>query len=55
MTDLSDDIELLKAIIQQLVAETERLKAENAELRRCLGLDSANGHLEKLVMRKWGC
>ena len=44
MTDLSDDIELLKAIIQQLVAETERLKAENAELRRRLGLDSANSH-----------
>ena len=44
MTDLPDDIESLKAIIQQLVAETERLKAENAELRRRLGLDSANSH-----------
>ncbi|HPE73101.1 MAG TPA: IS66 family transposase [Candidatus Competibacter sp.] len=44
MTDLPDDIKSLKAIIQQLVAENERLKAENAEPRRRLGLNSTNSH-----------
>jgi transposase len=44
MTDLPNDIESLKALIQQLLKENEQLKAENAELRRRLGMDSNNSH-----------
>ena len=44
MTDLPNDIEALKAIIKQLLEKIEQLAAENAELRRRLGLDSTNSH-----------
>jgi len=51
MLDLPSEIEPLKALINQvceenerLKAENERLKAENAELRRRWGLDSTNRH-----------
>lgn len=44
MKTLPDDIESLKAMIKPLLEENERLKAENAELRRRLGLDSTNSH-----------
>nr|WP_279512452.1 DUF6444 domain-containing protein [Candidatus Thiosymbion oneisti] len=39
---MPDDVELLKGLVKQLWREVERLKAENAELRRRLGLDSTN-------------
>ena len=38
------DPELLKALVQQLWEKIEQLEAENAELRRRLGLDSTNSH-----------
>lgn len=44
MPDLPDDPELLKALIKQLWEKIEQLEAENAELRRRLGLDSTNSH-----------
>ena len=44
MTELPNDIESLKAIIKQLLGENARLKAENADLRRRLGMDSTNSH-----------
>ncbi len=44
MPDLPDDAKLLKEIIKQLWEKLERLEAENAELRRRLGLGSANSH-----------
>lgn len=44
MTELPNDIESLKALIHQLLGENAQLKAENAELRRRLGLDSDNSH-----------
>jgi transposase len=44
MPDLPDDPELLKALVKQLWEKIERLEAENAELRRRLGLDSTNSH-----------
>jgi transposase len=44
MQNLPDDIELLKTLVKQLWEENEKLQAENAELRRRLGLDSTNSH-----------
>lgn len=44
MTELPNDIESLKVLIQQLLEEIDQLKAENAELRRRLGMDSTNSH-----------
>ena len=44
MNELSDDPVSLKALVKQLLEEIDRLKAENAELRRRLGLDSSNSH-----------
>jgi len=44
MTDLPNDIDTLKAIIRRLLGKIEQLEAENAELRRRLGLDSTNSH-----------
>jgi len=44
MTDLPNDIESLKALIYQLLEKIAQLEAENAELRRRLGLDSNNSH-----------
>lgn len=44
MTDLPDDPTLLKALVKQLLEKIEQLEAENAELRRRLGLDSTNSH-----------
>lgn len=44
MTDLPDDIESLKTLIRQLLEENAQLKAENAELRRRLGMNSSNSH-----------
>lgn len=44
MTDLPDNIESLKALIKQLLEKNAQLEAENAELRRRLGLDSHNSH-----------
>jgi transposase len=42
MEDMPNEIEPLKALVKELREENERLKAENAELRRRLGLDSTN-------------
>jgi len=44
MTDLPNDITSLKALIQQLLEKNTQLEAENAELRRRLGMDSHNSH-----------
>lgn len=44
MTDLANELESLKALIKPLLEENTRLKAENAELRRRLCLDSTNSH-----------
>jgi len=44
MTNLPNDIGSLKALIQELLEENAQLKAENAELRRRLGMDSNNSH-----------
>ena len=44
MSDLPDDPKLLKVLVKQLLEKIEQLKAENAELRRRLGLDSTNSH-----------
>lgn len=42
--ELPNDIDELKAIIKRLLVEIEQLKAENAELRNRLGLNSENSH-----------
>ena len=44
MTILPNDIDILKGLIKQLLVENAPLKAENAELRRRLGMDSSNSH-----------
>ena len=44
MPNVPNDIESLKALIQKLLEENARLEAENAELRRRLGMDSGNSH-----------
>lgn len=44
LSELPNEINALKALIKQLLEENERLQAENAELRRRLGLDSTNSH-----------
>lgn len=45
MENLPNDIEVLKETVRQLLEENQRLKAEVAELRRRLGMDSTNSHL----------
>ena len=42
MTELPNDIETLKGLIWQLLEKIAQLEAENAELRRRLGMDSRN-------------
>ena len=42
MTELPNDIESLKRLICQLLEKIAQLEAENAELRRRLGMDSRN-------------
>lgn len=44
MTNLPNDIASLKALIQQLLEENAQLKAENAELRQRLEMNSTNSH-----------
>lgn len=44
MIDLPNDIESLKALIEQLLKENAQLQAENAEWRCRLGMDSTNRH-----------
>ena len=44
LSELPNDLNALQALIKQLLEENEQLKAENAELRRRLGLDSTNSH-----------
>lgn len=44
MTDLPDDTASLKALIKALLEKIAQLEAENAELRKRLGLDSTNSH-----------
>jgi Family of unknown function (DUF6444) len=44
MPDLPDDVEQLEAPVKELWEKLGRLRAENAELRRRLGLDSTNSH-----------
>lgn len=44
MQNNPDEIEALKITVKDLREENERLKAEIAELRRRLGLDSTNSH-----------
>jgi len=44
MTDPPNDIAALKALIKRLWGEIQRFEAENAKLRRRLGLDSSNNH-----------
>ena len=42
MIDMPNDTELLKGLVRTLWGRVERLEAENAELRRRLGMDSTN-------------
>jgi regulator of replication initiation timing len=49
MTNLPNDIDSLKAPVMPLLEKIARLEAENAELRRRLGLDSSTSHLERVV------
>lgn len=44
MENLPNDREALKEIIRQLIERIRHLEAENAELRRRLGMDSTNSH-----------
>ena len=44
MSDLPDDPNLLKALVKQLLEKIEQLEAQNAELRRRLGLDSTKSY-----------
>jgi hypothetical protein len=44
MEKLSNDIEVLKAIIKELLEKNPRLEADNAEWRRRFGMDSINRH-----------
>jgi transposase len=44
MEKLSNDIEVLKAIIKELLEKNPRLEAENAEWRRRFGMDRTNRH-----------
>ena len=44
MSNLPDAPNLLKALVKQLLEKIEQREAQNAELRRRLGLDSTNSH-----------
>lgn len=44
MIQLPNDLDSLKALVKQLLEKIQQLEAENAELRRRLGLDSDNSH-----------
>ena len=44
MKELPNDIESLQKLVLQLLERVEKLEAENADLRRQLGMNSQNSH-----------